>query len=173
MTTTHCAGEHADLLEALATRRSALRLTARGVTDEHVRLRTTASRLCLGGLIKHVSWGERTWVEFIEHGPAAKLSASGDLAGAAAAHRDSFRMRDGETLAGLLEHYEQVARHTDELLGVADLDRAHPLPRTPWFAPGARWSARRVLLHVIAETAQHAGHADLVRQALDGVRSTR
>ncbi|WP_322752022.1 MULTISPECIES: DUF664 domain-containing protein, partial [unclassified Frankia] len=37
--------------------------------------------------------------------------------------------------------------------------------------PGARWSARRVLLHVIAETAQHAGHADIIREALDGATS--
>jgi len=36
---------------------------------------------------------------------------------------------------------------------------------------GERWSARRVLLHIIAETAQHAGHADIIRESLDGAKS--
>jgi Protein of unknown function (DUF664) len=45
------------------------------------------------------------------------------------------------------------------------------VPPAPWFEPGARWSARRVLLHVIAETAQHAGHADIIRESLDGAKS--
>ncbi|HEX7461025.1 MAG TPA: DUF664 domain-containing protein [Dermatophilaceae bacterium] len=39
------------------------------------------------------------------------------------------------------------------------------------FEPGAPWSARRVLLHVIAETAQHAAHADIIRVSLDGAKS--
>jgi len=43
--------------------------------------------------------------------------------------------------------------------------------RHDWFEPGARWSARRVLLHVIAETAQHAGHADILRETIDGAKT--
>ncbi|GAB3148633.1 hypothetical protein GCM10027161_45570 [Microbispora hainanensis] len=46
-----------------------------------------------------------------------------------------------------------------------------PLPKAPWFEPGARWSARRVLANIIAETAQHAGHADIIRESLDGAKS--
>jgi hypothetical protein len=83
-----------------------------------------------------------------------------------------FRMLDRETLAGLLENYAQVAHRTEELVAqLPDLDAAHPLPPAPWFESGARWSARRVLLHVIAETAQHAGHADIIRESLDGAKS--
>ena len=52
-----------------------------------------------------------------------------------------------------------------------DLDADHPLPDAPWFEAGARWSARRVLLHVLAETAQHAGHADIIRESLDGAKT--
>jgi hypothetical protein len=61
--------------------------------------------------------------------------------------------------------YRRDRRHA------ADLDLSHPLPEAPWFEKGASWSARRVLLHVIAETAQHAGHADIIRETLDGSRT--
>jgi len=84
----------------------------------------------------------------------------------------AFRMAEGETLAGLLEDYAQVACRTDELVaGLPGLDATQPLPQAPWFEPGARWSARRVLLHVIAETSQHAGHADIIRESLDGAKT--
>ena len=83
-----------------------------------------------------------------------------------------FRMLEGETLAGLLEYYDEVASKTDQIAAtLPDLDVSHPLPEAPWFEPGARWSARRVLLHVIAETSQHAGHADIIRESLDGSKS--
>jgi Protein of unknown function (DUF664) len=81
-------------------------------------------------------------------------------------------MLEGETLAGVLADYEQVARRTDELVAsLPDLDASQPLPEAPWFEPGARWSARRALLHIIAETAQHAGHADIIRESLDGAKT--
>jgi hypothetical protein len=61
---------------------------------------------------------------------------------------------------------------TDELLAtLPDLNTTQPLPEAPWFQPGARWSARRVLLHIATETAQHAGHADIIRESLDGAKS--
>jgi hypothetical protein len=85
---------------------------------------------------------------------------------------DEFRLLREETLTGVLSHYAQVATRTDELIvDLPDLDATQPLPRAPWFEPGERWSARRVLLHVIAETAQHAGHADIIRESLDGAKS--
>lgn len=50
----------------------------------------------------------------------------------------------------------------------ADLDRSNPLPQAPWFEPGASWSVRRVALHLLAEISQHAGHADIIRESIDG-----
>ena len=115
--------------------------------------------------LRHV---ERQWIEFIQIGPSAMAwDASG-----IAAYLDGFRMLEGETLAGLLAEYERVAARTDELVRtLPDLDAAQPLPEAPWFEPGARWSARRVLLHLIAETAQHSGHTDIIRESLDGAKS--
>ena len=162
------AGERADLLQSLARQRHFLRYTTRGLTDEQAAQRTTASGLCLGGRIKHVALTEQQWMRLIVDGAAAM---SGDE-GSAGEWMAAFRMVDGEMLGGLLESYAQVARRTEELVTqLPDLDAAHPLPPAPWFEPGARWSARRVLLHVIAETAQHAGHADIIRESLDGAKS--
>ena len=164
------AGERADLLAALAKGRYFLRYTVRGLTDEQAAQRTTASELCLGGLIKHVTLTERQWMSFIADGPSAMGGGAGE--GDYSDWLAVFRMLPGETLAGVLGLYEQVAQRTDEFVAaLPDLDISHPLPKAPWFEPGACWSARRVLLHVIAETAQHAGHADIIRESLDGAKS--
>lgn len=163
-------GERADLLNMLAQQRYFLRFTVRDLTDEQAAQRTTVSELCLGGLIKHVANVERKWMDFVLGGPEAMGGGAADWS--AADWGQEFRMLAGETLAGLLERYEQVARRTDEIVAtVPDLDISHPLPEAPWFEPGTRWSARRVLLQVIAETAQHAGHADIIRESLDGSKS--
>lgn len=158
-------GERADLLQAMARHRWFLRQTVQGLTDEQAARRTTVSALCLGGLIKHVTLVEESWTRFAVRGAEAMMSEPADWEG-------QFRMAEGETLAALLETYEQVARHTEELVStLPDLDASHPLPQAPWFEPGASWSVRRVLLHIIAETSQHAGHADIIREALDGSKT--
>ena len=161
--------ERGELLETLGKHRQFLRHTVRGLTDEEAAQRTTVSELCLGGLIKHVTQVEAGWAQFIRTGPAAVAGAD---EAAMAAHAAGFRMSAGETLTQLLDQYDQVATGTDELVRtLASLDRSHPLPEAPWFEPGARWSARRVVLHIIAETAQHAGHADIIRESLDGAKT--
>lgn len=157
--------ESATLLEALAQQRAFLRRTVRDLDDEQAARRTTVSALCLGGLIKHVAHVERGWVDFVVHGASA-------MEGGEAGWADEFRMLAGETLAGLLEEYETIARRTEEIVAsLSDLDASRELPKAPWFEPGARWSARRILLHVLAETAQHAGHADIIRESLDGAKT--
>ncbi len=170
--TTYKTDERADLLEALAKQRHFLRFTTRDLTDEQAGQRTTVSELCLGGLIKHVTSVERHWVKFIQHGPSAMPDFTALTEADFARRADDFRMLPGETLAGVLAAYEEVARTTDELVTtLPDLSAAHPLPKAPWFEPEARWSARRVLMHIVAETAQHSGHADIIREALDGAKS--
>ncbi|WP_261985771.1 DinB family protein [Microbispora hainanensis] len=165
-------GERADLLAALAQSRHFLRFTTRGLTDEQAAQRTTASELCLGGLIKHVALVERNWVDFILNGPSAMGDASTMTEAEQAWWADQFHMRPGETLSDVLAAYAEVARRTDEVVAtLPDLGATWPLPKAPWFEPGARWSARRVLAHIIAETAQHAGHADIIRESLDGAKS--
>ncbi len=166
--TTTTTRERSDLLETLDKHREFLRRTVRGLTDEQAGFRPTASELCLGGVVKHVARMEERWVDFILEGPAAIGPAD---EGAYRDHLASFEM-DGASLTGLLSHYEDVARRTDETVAsLPSLDASHPLPEAPWFESGARWSARRVLLHLIAETAQHAGHADIIRETIDGSKT--
>jgi uncharacterized damage-inducible protein DinB len=159
--------ERADLLEALAAHRGFLLHTVEGLTDEQARQRTTVSELTLGGLVKHVAMTEQAWVNFILEGPATMATTPESFA----AHADGFVLRDDETLAGAIARYDEVARRTDELVRTIDLDVSQPLPEAPWFPPGATRSARRVFVHIVAETAQHAGHADIVREALDGQKT--
>ena len=171
-------GERADILEALRTHRYFLRHTVDGLTDDQARLTPTASALSLGGLIKHVASTESGWVDFIERGPEAMPSVEGDYedldpnSELMQEWANAFRLLPDETLADALAEYEQVAARTDALVeSLPDLDAAHPLPSAPWFPPGATRSARRVFVHIVAETAQHAGHADIIRESIDGQKT--
>lgn len=158
--------ERDDLLESLRAHRGFLRATVRNLTDEQAGVRTTASELCLGGLVKHVTSTEAGWARFIEIGADAMDGVDPDD------RARQFAMASGERLADVLDHYEQVAARTDALVGsLPDLDAEQVLLDAPWYPPGTAMSARRVLLHVIAETAQHAGHADILRESLDGERT--
>ncbi len=161
-------GERADLQQALDTQRGLLCRTIQGLRDDQARERSTVSELCLGGLVKHVTLVEGRWCRFIEIGPDAMAFSDETAAEWAAA----FTMAPDETLAGLLEAYAATAGRTAELIiSLPDLDATQPLPPAPWFAPGATWSARRVLAHILSETAQHCGHADILREAIDGQKS--
>ncbi|MET7588657.1 DUF664 domain-containing protein, partial [Streptomyces sp. NPDC005444] len=70
-------GERADLLAELATARSALTATVRGLSDEQAAGNPTVSALCLGGLIKHVASIEEGWLRFALEGPSALLERAG------------------------------------------------------------------------------------------------
>jgi len=166
--------ERDDILAELRQARFFLRYTAKDLTDEQAAQRTTVSALSIGGLVKHVTDTERGWARFIVEGPAG-ISGEKDFSEwteADFAEREKgFAMQPGETLAGLLEAYEEVARATDELvLDVPSLDARQPLPKAPWYTEESQ-SARRTFLHIVAETTQHAGHADIIRESLDGQKT--
>ncbi|MFC4374900.1 DinB family protein [Nocardia halotolerans] len=172
MTETLLDTERTDILEVLAQHRYFLRHTVRDLTDEQAGLRTTASELCLGGLIKHVSAVEANWAGFIVDGPAKGPDFSSMTEEQMAKWGEIFRMLPEDTLEGVLAEYERVAARTDELVRtLPDLNASQLLPEAPWFEPGVRWTARRTFMHIASETAQHAGHADIIRESLDGAKS--
>jgi uncharacterized damage-inducible protein DinB len=171
------AGERSDLLEALRKHRGFLRFAVKELTDEQARTRTTVSELTLGGLVKHVADTEAQWATFMAEGAGTAPDIDWESIdwsnppAEVAAYADSHRLLDSETLAGELARYDEVARHTDDLVASLDLDTSYELPKAPWFAPGATWSVRRTVLHILAETSQHAGHADIIRESLDGQKT--
>ncbi|TCP57459.1 uncharacterized protein DUF664 [Tamaricihabitans halophyticus] len=171
-TTTPSSGERADLLASLAHARQFLRFTARDLTTEQSGERTTISALTIGGLIKHVTDVERGWADFIVSGAPAMGKEFADWTEEDFAEREKeFQMQPGDTLPGVLASYAEVAARTDELVRtLPSLEVSHELPKAPWNTDVA-WSARRVVLHIIAETTQHAGHADIIRESLDGAKS--
>jgi hypothetical protein len=135
--------ERADLLETLQKHRGLFRFTVEGVDDDQARTRSTVSELTLGGLIKHVAATEKQWARFVIEGPAPGPDvdwANVDWSNPppeVAAYADGFRMLEDETLAGLLEEYDAVAAATDAMVATVDLDARQPLPKAPWFPPGA------------------------------------
>ncbi len=176
-------GERADLIAALARHRAFLTQTAQGLTDEQMGLTPTASALCIGGLIKHTAATERQWLAFAEQGPDAfgepidwasiDWSDPGPAVSEMFAARErQFAMLAEDTAESVLAGYAEVAATTERSIAkLPDLGTSWELPSAPWFEPGARWTVRRALLHVLAETSQHAGHADILRESIDGQKT--
>jgi uncharacterized damage-inducible protein DinB len=164
-------GERADILEFLSKHRHFLRHTAQGLTDEQANTRSTASALTVGGLIKHVTEVERMWADFAQTGGSRREVPKEFTPEVIAEWESQFRLGEGETLAGVLTEYEKVAAGTDELVRTLDLETSYELPAAPWQPPGVFWSVRRVFFHIAAETAQHAGHADIIRESIDGQKT--
>ena len=159
------ADERDGLLAFLAQQREVLRIATYGLTEEQARATPTASALSVGGLIKHVATTERGWIDLALQRDRDATEEGAD------AYVANFRLGPDETLADVLALYEEVAKETEEAIaGIADLGQPVPIPKgVPWFPDDVEaWSVRWVLLHLIEETARHAGHADILRESIDG-----
>ncbi|WP_344678930.1 DinB family protein [Saccharopolyspora taberi] len=156
--------ERTDLLDSLANQWHNLLITMRGLTDEQAATRSTVSELTLGGILNHLINCERGWTRLMLEGgdwPEGMLDP------------DQYRMPEGATLDGLLAEYAEVNRATADAVTTVDLDKEIALPRAPWSPPETiYWSARRIIQHILKEIAQHSGHADIIREYLDGANTT-
>jgi len=153
------------LLAYIEQQRDALRITTFGLTDEQARLVPTRSALSVGGLLKHVTDTERGWMDNVLQRRRPADDAATD------AYLDNFTMKETETLAELIADNEKAARETEEIIrGIADLGQDVPVPKgVPWYPDDLdAWSVRWVLLHLVEEIARHAGHADIIRESIDG-----
>jgi hypothetical protein len=158
------ADETEQFLSYLAQQRAVLHLTAYGLTDEQARTPAAkTSTLTVGGLIKHAATVERGWIDLVllRERPA---TAEDD-------YEQGFTMGADETVDSLLAFAESVALETESVVrAIVDLNQAVPVPKgVPWYPDDLdAWSVRWVLMHLMTETARHAGHADMVREAIDG-----
>ncbi|MEU3405228.1 DinB family protein [Streptomyces sp. NPDC006670] len=147
------AGEKETLLAFLDYLRESVLAKAAGVPEPAVRTAGVPSGTSLLGLLKHLTAVELNWFVWAYDG----------------ADRDPWddeeAVRADDTAAGLAHAYRQAAARANEVvLACPDLDRpgARSLRETP--PPSMRW----VLVHMIEETARHAGHADILREGIDG-----
>lgn len=156
------ANEREGLLGYLGHQRLVLRIAAYGLTDDQARSTPTSSPLSVGGLIKHAGFVERTWMNNVLQ-PANPSGRD--------VYQENFQLLPSETLQGVIEVYEQAGAETDAVVaGISDLGQAVPVPKgSLWYSEDLEgWSVRWVLLHLISETARHVGHADIIREEVDG-----
>lgn len=147
------------LLAYIAQQRDGLRYAAHGLTDEQAsQPPVSSSALTIAGLVRHAALTEQHWIARITCGRDTGRSE----------YDQGFDLAEGETLADVLALYDRISAETEGLVRELDLDRPVPIPPAPWFPDEGEWSVRWVLLHVVEETARHAGHADILREAIDG-----
>jgi uncharacterized damage-inducible protein DinB len=161
------AQEREDLLAIVADQRRNFLYTVEGLTDVQAAVRTTVSKLSLGGLVKHLGDVQRSWLAVVG-GTAPAAVEIADL------DPDPYRMAGSETLAGVIAAFEAAAEDFDRAVrDEPDLDRRVVLPRYPWSPPEpVVWTVRHILLHILREIAHHSGHADIIRESLDGASTT-
>jgi hypothetical protein len=152
------ADERAMLIAWLVYHRDTLRLKCEGLTDEQLRVRSVPpSSLSLLGLVRHCADVERGWWRStIEEQQVAGLFYDD-------AHPDGeFDEVDGASVAEAFAAWEAECAHGDEVVAAHDSldDVGH--------RRGEEVSLRWVLVHLIEEYARHNGHADLIRERIDG-----
>ena len=162
--------ERSALREYLAFHQSAFFAVAYGLTDEQARSRPTVSELSIGGLVKHAAAMQRTWMARVAAAPELPPRDTRPFEEISKDFAEQHVMRPDETLAGLLKAFEAQNAKSLRLVETADLDAGVPVPHDiPWFPKDQQaWSVRWVILHVINELARHAGHADIIRETIDG-----
>ncbi|MFH8726460.1 DinB family protein [Streptomyces termitum] len=154
--------ERGAFLNFITAQREALRRSLLGLTEEQAASRPSASGLSLSGLVKHVAEVELNWLRLAQERENERQRNEETW-------NDAFRLVEGETVPDVLAFWDGVAKETEEFVrAVPDLDATFPLPPAPWFPADGRVSVRWMLLHLVQEMGRHAGHADVIRESLDG-----
>jgi len=152
--------ERLALHDALLRHQDALRDAARGLDDAAAGARPATSGLTVGTVLKHVTGMQGRWVRVA-------------LAAPDPAPQEDPALRDAEFVWGADDHLETVLRDFDDVSAQV-LDAVLALdPETPGTDRyGNPCSVRWVWFHVLEELTRHAGHADILREALDGTVAT-
>ena len=154
----------ADLRLYLQDARDALLWKLDGLSEYDVRRPMTATGTNLLGLIKHLTGAEAAY--FGETFGRPVQAPPLWIAGSAEPNADMWATAD-ETREQIVGDYRRVCAHADVTIESLPLDT---VGRVPW-GQHAELPLRRILVHMIAETQRHAGHADIVRESVDGATS--
>ena len=154
-----CVGEERPTLEAfLDYYRDAVTRKVSGVSEADARRQLVSSATTLGGIIKHLRRVEINWFERV-----LAQTPDRDLPPISWDYPDAgFRLGPGENLDLVLAEYERQCERSRQLasrFSLADAVAHHELGEV---------SLRWIYIHMIEETARHAGHADILREQLDG-----
>jgi uncharacterized damage-inducible protein DinB len=153
--------EATQLLRFLDGQRQGLRAAVAGLTEDQARSTPTASSMSLAGLVKHVTAVERRWV-------LAAIADRPEGVWPVADWDAEWQLQPADTVEHLLAAFAAAAEKTATVVAqVADLGAPCPQPES------AEFSVRWVLLHLIEEHARHAGHADVLRESIDGATADR
>ena len=148
------ADERGSLTSQLAFHRETLLMKVDGLDDEALRRPMTPSGLSLLGLVRHLTVTEHGWFLSIFRGEPDPYDVGDDAA--------EFRVGPEESTDEVLALYRRTCEQADAVIAAGDLD---DVVTTPW---GAEVNLRAILVHMVQETARHNGHADLMREAIDG-----
>lgn len=161
--------ERSALVAYLRQQQDAFRYVLFGTTDEQAGLAGAGpSVLTLGALLKHVTQVQGSWLRQVLAAPASPEDGP-DPETRYGEYEDAWTWRDDDTLEAALATYDEVCTAVLDAVATVDLDTPVPVPPEPWNPPDLdAWSVRWVWFHLIEELARHAGHADLVREAVDG-----
>jgi uncharacterized damage-inducible protein DinB len=158
------AGEREALGGFLDKQREALIRKVEGLDDATARRTPTESSLSLLALIKHSAIWERRWFQVITGGrefpgewPAVEGGADED-------EEDDLVVDESDTVEHWVAYYREQIAQSRAVVASMELDE--PCRRPEIVASNVRW----VVFHMIEETARHAGHADIIRETIDGSR---
>ena len=152
----YAATEPAGLSEFLDMQREALIEKLQGVSDDDARRAPTVSSLSLLSLVKHSAVWERRWFQVV----VAGRRFAGEWPDAHPRDENGFRLADDDTVETVVAYYREQIAASQEILRTVDLDARCARPE---MAGNLRW----VAIHMIEETARHAGHADIIRETID------
>jgi len=156
----------ATLREFLDYQREALIGKLQNVTVKQARMTPTASSLSLLSLVKHSAIWERRWFQIIVVGRSLPGEWP-EVPDVGAEEVDpTFRLTDEDTIETVVADYREQIAASNEILASFDLEA--PCARSDKVNENLRW----VAVHMIEETARHAGHADIIRETIDGTRGS-
>jgi hypothetical protein len=147
-----------------------VRAAAHGLTTEQSREAPLPSALSISGILIHCAQVVHGWLVTMTRAPElVPVEAYPQISAEIGIHGmyppDTFP--EDDSLAEILAVFDRVVEFIGQAAAEIDLDAE--LPNTPpWLPPDAALTGRWVWLHLVTEVARHAGHADLIREALDG-----